>query len=109
MGIFLLIGDFLLGMIVPARLGNFKHSQSRCQAVFNSNRIDQLHFLTQAHLLRPKKFFKRAISTSFLPSNCSISARRCSYSATTLFWLKISGPLSSSLCFQLLTVLGCTW
>src|SRR5688572_19154111 len=96
-------------MIVPARFGNFKRRQGCCQAVLSPNRIHQLDFLTQAHLLRPKKFFKRAISTSFLPNNCSRSAIRCSYSATVPFWLKISGPLSNKVCFQLLTVLGWTW
>lgn len=66
------------------------------------------HPVEVLHPLRPKKFFTTAISTSFLPSSCSNSAIRLSYSCTAEPLAKITGPLSRNCRFQIPTVLAWT-
>ncbi len=93
-------------VIIPSRLGQIQGDQRSIQANGVLGRFHQGHLLAWPHLVRPKKFFKSAISTSFWPSNRSSSAIRPSYSTTMLSWAKTSAPFSRKVRLHALTVLG---
>ena len=95
-------------VVVPRRARQPDRSQRRRQAVCLACTGDERHLRLHAQPLRPKKFFRSAISTSFLPSSCSRSRMRRSYSLIVVSSAKTSGARSMKRRFQSPTEFGCT-
>src|SRR5690606_12669064 len=94
--------------VVERRERQIHGSERGRKRVLLSRAPDERDLLGCRHPLRPKKFFRSAISTSFLPSSCSRSRIRRSYSRTVESSAKISGPFSRNCFFQSPTEFGCT-
>src|SRR2546427_4444977 len=82
--------------------------QRRRHPELGLGRPHQFHLDRGAHSLRPKKFFRSAISTSFLPSSCSSSATRRSPLLAASPRSNTPGPRSRNQCFQIPTEFACT-
>src|SRR3972149_4808661 len=104
--ILLRVADLPPLVVVPCRARQLKGGQNGGKAIGLAPLLHQRHLLLGAHPFRPKKFFNRAISTSFLPSNCSSSARRRSYCCTVPSCAKPSAPRSRNSFFHSPTEFG---
>src|SRR3990172_4094693 len=100
------VAHFLVLMVVPRGARQAEGGQNGGKPAGLTSAPHQRHLLLGAHPFRPKKFLSRAISTSFLPSNCSSSARRRSYCWTVPSWAKTSAPRSRNSFFHSPTEFG---